>query len=162
MPHDEASMHAVQDVSAARKRVATAAGIQYACGALVVAAGALGMAAGLYGWVAVTRILSISVPMALSTALCFCISGIALCLPARPRARSVTSACALLSLLVAAYGVTEVSEWALDLEPTWDFLDQIAHGIQTALSLPNISMSPLTGLFFFVSEIGRASCRERV
>ena len=149
-------MHAVQDVSAARKRVATAAGIQYACGALVVAAGALGMAAGLYGWVAVTRILSISVPMALSTALCFCISGIALCLPARPRARSVTSACALLSLLVAAYGVTEVSEWALDLEPTWDFLDQIAHGIQTALSLPNISMSPLTGLFFFVSGTGMA------
>jgi PAS domain S-box-containing protein len=140
----------------AENPVATQAGILYACGALVVVAGALGMAAGLCGWVAVTRILAISVPMALSTALCFCISGIVLCLLARPRIRWAGSVFALLSLLIAAYGATEVCEWALDLKPTWDFLDQLAYEIQTALSLPNISMSPLTGLFFFVSGTGTA------
>ena len=146
-------MHAMQDAPA-ENPVATQAGIQYVCGALVVAAGALGMAAGLCGWVAVTRILSISVPMALSTALCFCVSGIALCLLARPRIRWAGRAFALLSLFVALYGAMEVCERVLGLKPTWDFLDQFAYEIQAALSLPNISMSPLTGLFFFVSGTG--------
>ncbi|WP_428562905.1 MAG: ATP-binding protein [Solidesulfovibrio sp. DCME] len=149
-------MQAVPDAPAARETVATTARIQYACGGLAVAAGLLGLAAGLLGWVDLTRILTISVPMALSTALCFCVSGLTLLLLAGPRGRPMTTACLLFSLLVAVYGVLEVCEWPLDLDPTWDIVDRIAYEVQTALSLPNISMSPMTGLFFFVSGTGTA------
>jgi PAS domain S-box-containing protein len=57
----------------------------------------------------------------------------------------------LLSLFVAAYGLLEACEWPLAMTPTWDILDWLAYETQSTLSIPNISMSPLTGFFFFVS-----------
>lgn len=149
-------MNALLYSLATRKSVITPVGMQYICGALVLASGVAGLAAGLIGWVNVTKILSISVPMALSTGLFFCINGILLCLLVGPRRRAGKSACMLLSLFVSVYGVLEACEWPLDLAPTWDILDRAAYEIQSSLSIPNISMSPLTGLFFFVSGMGTA------
>jgi PAS domain S-box-containing protein len=118
---------------------------------VVVASGLLGLVAGLVGWVDITRILPISVPMALSTALFFCINGAALCLGSRTHKGNIRVALSMLSLFVSAHGLLNASEWLLAFRPTWDILDRLAYDIQAALSLPNISMSPLTGLFFFVS-----------
>jgi PAS domain S-box-containing protein len=124
--------------------------IKYLCGVLVLASGVLGMVAGLIGWVNALRILPISVPMALSTAFLFCINGAVLCLDSKPHRRTNRVAF-VLSLFIAAYGLLEGSEWVLAIAPTGDILDRLAYEIQSSLSIPNISMSPLTGLFFFIS-----------
>lgn len=125
--------------------------LQYSCGVLVLALGGVGLVAGLTGWLRLTRILQSSVPMALSTALLFCINGVVLCQDSRARRASGRRTGFVLSLLVAAHGFLECGEWIFARAPAWDILDRLAYKIQTALFIPNISMSPLTGFFFFLS-----------
>jgi len=145
-------MDTVQDAgSVPSERFARQKRMARACGAFVFALGLLGMVAGVAGWVRVTRIFPISVPMALSTALLFCLSGVVLCLDVRARCRARRAAGLSLSVFVSLYGFLEGSKWFFPHSPSWDILDRLAYEIQSSLLVPNISMSPLTGLCFFVS-----------
>lgn len=124
--------------------------VKYLCSILVIIFGIASFVSGLTGLLDLTRLTSISVPMALSTALLFCINGSALYLDSNIQIKSRWVAFCL-SLFVAAYGLMDASEWIFATPPTWDILDRLAYELQSSLSIPNISMSPLTGLFFFIS-----------
>ena len=124
--------------------------IKYLCSMLVIIFGIAGFISGLTGLVNFTRLISISVPMALSTALLFCVTGVVLYLNYKSHEEFRWIAF-YLSMFVSAYGLIEASEWVFAIPPTWDILDRLAYKLQSSLSIPSISMSPLTGLFFFIS-----------
>lgn len=122
------------------------------CGLAVCCLGALGLAGGLSGHLTFGRILTASVPMALSTAVLFLVTGgLMVQLPTlsrRPRRQGCLAT--LLSAGVALAGLANMLEYVLDLDAFFDPLDWIAYNLQASLGITSIPMSPVTGAIFAI------------
>jgi PAS domain S-box-containing protein len=123
------------------------------CGMAVCCLGVLGLVGGLSGHLELGRVLTSSVPMALSTAVLFMITGGLLVqvpvLPGRPRWLSRVATC--LSAGIVVTGLINTLEYVFDLGALFDPLDWTAYLLQTNLGFPSIPMSPATGALFAVT-----------
>ncbi len=127
------------------------------CGGLTLALSGLGFLAGLSGWLFLTRIMPGRVPMALSTALLFCLSGVSLILMSRPSGIGRWAWVSLiLSVLVLYGGFEDLGEFLLGLDPDWDILDRLGQAVQDILHIPHTPMSPVSSVLFAAS--GLALC----
>jgi PAS domain S-box-containing protein len=127
--------------------------LAYRCGMGVCCLGVLGLVGGLSGHLELGRVLTSSVPMALSTAVLFIITGGLLAqvpvLSEMPRWLGRVATCLAAGIVVT--GLINVLEYVFDLGAFFDPLDWTAYLLQTSLGFTSIPMSPATGALFAVT-----------
>jgi len=122
------------------------------CGGLAALLGGVGLVSGLAGWSTLTSYFENAIPMALSTASLFCLIGTILAFFfARTRRAPRRAAFACMAFIVFSEGLLDALEVPLQLPGSFDPLDKLFFGVQSFLSIPHVSMSPLTGLLFSLS-----------